>query len=289
MTQTSDRSTSTSWAHFRFSVVGALLSAPPARGELKAALLALAAKSWKHPISGREVQFAPVTLERWYYTARREQHDPVRVLRRAVRKDCGQVSLPGALTATGPRSTGSTSRRCVPCSPSWNAASLPYTTGDWWRALLVVAHMTGWRIGQILALRWQDVDLEAGTAKTQAEDTKGKRDAIVGLHPMVIEHLRRLRSFDPCVFPWQRGRRDLWPVFHEIQEAAGLSEPYYRFHDLRRAFATVNADSMSADALQHLMQHKDYSTTKRYINMAHQVKAAVANLHVPEFLRKKNA
>lgn len=85
------------WGRFRFAVVGALLSAPPPRGELKAALRALAAKTWTHPVTGRDVRFAAVTIERWYYTARREQDDPVGVLRRAVRKDCGQVSLPAAV------------------------------------------------------------------------------------------------------------------------------------------------------------------------------------------------
>jgi putative transposase len=88
-----DRSTAVLWARFRFSVVGSLLSAPPARGELKAAIHSLAEKSWTHPVSGREVRFAGSTIERWYSTARREKDDPVGVLRRAVRKDCGQVSL----------------------------------------------------------------------------------------------------------------------------------------------------------------------------------------------------
>jgi len=41
----------------------------------------------------RDVHFAAVTIERWFYLARREQHDPVGVLRRAIRKDCGKVSL----------------------------------------------------------------------------------------------------------------------------------------------------------------------------------------------------
>jgi len=36
MTKHPTQSTSALWARFRFSVVGALLSAPPARGELKA-------------------------------------------------------------------------------------------------------------------------------------------------------------------------------------------------------------------------------------------------------------
>src|SRR3990172_4337074 len=42
------------WAHLRFSVVGRLLAAPPARGELEAALKRLAAKKWLHPDSGEQ-------------------------------------------------------------------------------------------------------------------------------------------------------------------------------------------------------------------------------------------
>jgi putative transposase len=93
MTQKSDPSTAALWARFRFSVVGSLLSAPPASGELKVALGLLAEKTWTHPVSGGEVHFAVATIERWYYTARREKDDPVGVLRRTVRKDCGKVSL----------------------------------------------------------------------------------------------------------------------------------------------------------------------------------------------------
>ncbi len=97
MTTNSDRPTPTAWARFRFSVVGSLLSSPPAHGELKAALEALAGKTWTHPAHGREVHFSAVTIERWYYKARREKDDPVGVLRRALRKDFGKVSLPPRL------------------------------------------------------------------------------------------------------------------------------------------------------------------------------------------------
>jgi putative transposase len=85
------------WGRFRFGVIGALLSAPPPHGELQAAIRALAAKTWRHPVTGREVRFAAVTIERWYYRARGQQDDPVGSLRRAVRKDCGQVSLQAAV------------------------------------------------------------------------------------------------------------------------------------------------------------------------------------------------
>ena len=93
MNQTPDRPTSDLWARFRFSVVGSLLSSPPARGELKAAIEALAEKTWTHPVSGREIRFAAVTIERWFHQARRAKQDPLGVLRRTVRKDRGQVSL----------------------------------------------------------------------------------------------------------------------------------------------------------------------------------------------------
>jgi transposase InsO family protein len=93
MTKQSQPSTATLWARFRFSVIGALLSSPPAPRSLKHAIQSLAAKTWAHPVTGRDVRFAAGTIERWYYKARRERDDPVGVLRRVVRKDCGKVSL----------------------------------------------------------------------------------------------------------------------------------------------------------------------------------------------------
>ena len=40
------------WARLRFAIIGPLLAAPPAAGDLHEALSALAAKSWRHPFSG---------------------------------------------------------------------------------------------------------------------------------------------------------------------------------------------------------------------------------------------
>jgi putative transposase len=78
------------WAHLRFSVIGQLLASPPAKGDLKAALRALAERSWVHPSSGEPVRFGVSTIERWYYRARRERSDPVGILRRKRRADAGQ-------------------------------------------------------------------------------------------------------------------------------------------------------------------------------------------------------
>ena len=97
MTRSHLSSTADAWARFRFSVVGSLLSSPPAHGALKTAIRDLAEKTWSHPVTGRDVQFSAVTIERWYYTALHQHDDPVAALRRAVRKDCGQISLATAL------------------------------------------------------------------------------------------------------------------------------------------------------------------------------------------------
>jgi putative transposase len=78
------------WAHLRFSIVGPLLAAPPAQGELRPEIERLSSKEWVHPISLQPVRFALSTIERWYYAARAAKEDPVGILRRTIRKDCGQ-------------------------------------------------------------------------------------------------------------------------------------------------------------------------------------------------------
>lgn len=76
------------WARLRFSIIGPLLAAPPRAGELQTALAVLAAKSWRHPITGADIQFGVSTLERWYYAAK-SASDPVAALRNRLRGDVG--------------------------------------------------------------------------------------------------------------------------------------------------------------------------------------------------------
>src|SRR4029079_10669438 len=97
MILTNPSPTGAEWERFRFSVVGVLLSSPPTRGPLPAALDSLAQKTWSHPVTGHDIRFAAVTIARWYYAARRRHDDPVGALRRAGRTDCGKISMPMAL------------------------------------------------------------------------------------------------------------------------------------------------------------------------------------------------
>jgi len=85
------------WAHLRFSVIGQLLAAPPPKGELRAELKKLAARTWQQPITGEPVRFAASTIERWLLRARRERRDPVAVLRRKVRADAGIQQVAAAI------------------------------------------------------------------------------------------------------------------------------------------------------------------------------------------------
>ncbi len=77
------------WARLRFAIIGPLLAAPPARGELQQALRELAAKPWRHPLTGVAMRFSVPTLERWFYAARGSA-DPVSALRRRRRADAGR-------------------------------------------------------------------------------------------------------------------------------------------------------------------------------------------------------
>ncbi len=85
------------WAHFRFSVIGALLAAPPLRGQLQAQIQALADKPWRHPIGGHHFTVGVSNIERWYQKASAAKAGPVEVLKRKIRSDQGRHR---ALSAT---------------------------------------------------------------------------------------------------------------------------------------------------------------------------------------------
>ena len=172
-----------------------------------------------------------------------------------------------------------------------------YKAEDWWKALIVAAFMTGLRIRELMAMRMDDIDLDRGMVLTRAGDNKGKRDALLPLHPVVVDHLRRLGTANDCPLAWLLHQRTLWAEWGRIQKAAGIHLPcsakhehtdachVYGFHDFRRAFATHNAPNLTPEALKKLMQHRSFKTTLGYINLANQVNQAAASYVVPEVLK----
>jgi integrase len=117
-------------------------------------------------------------------------------------------------------------------------ADQPYPPADWWRALMVTGAMTGWRIGQLLALRREDVDLAGGFIITRAKDNKGKRAQRIELHPLAVEHLKRLAGFSPVIFPWTHGLR-IYSEFHALQKTGATQTERRSLVDWCVKFAKV--------------------------------------------------
>ena len=79
------------WAHFRFSVIGALLARPPGKGDLRKEIEKLANRLYVHPTKDAWVTFGASTIERWYYRALNAE-DPIKALGRRIRSDLGKTT-----------------------------------------------------------------------------------------------------------------------------------------------------------------------------------------------------
>ena len=79
--------------------------------------------------------------------------------------------------------------------------------------LLGLLASTGLRVGELLAVRTEDLNLDAGELIARWDDTKAYRDEVVPLHPVVVEHLRKIAGNSPLAFPWPHDPRTLWAEF----------------------------------------------------------------------------
>jgi integrase len=148
-------------------------------------------------------------------------------------------------------------------------------------ALYRVAAFTGLRQGELLGLRWSDVDFVTGLLHVRRNWTdrrekvpKGKKVRSVPMAPAVVDELARLK--DRGVFAadgdlvfcntvgdhlgsWQLRRR-----YYRAVERAGL--PRLTFHCLRHTFGSQVIRQLDGYTLQSLMGHQHYSTTQRYLH-----------------------
>ena len=140
--------------------------------------------------------------------------------------------------------------------------------------------LTGCRRNEILGLRWEDVDFDAGVLHLR--DTKtGAR--VVPLTPPAAEVLEGLprRSGNPWVFPGRkRGthQRNINGSWDRIRKRAGLDG--VRLHDLRHSFASrALAMGESLSMIGKLLGHTRVQTTARYAHLARaSVKASTAKV-----------
>jgi integrase len=148
------------------------------------------------------------------------------------------------------------------------------------------AAMTGLRLGELLALRWMDVDWTAARIRIrqnyvmgQFGTPKSKRstrsvplaDAVGGALERHFQH-SRFQTDDALVFGHPvtgapMYRQGVTRRLHRALRAAGLDD--HVFHDLRHTFGTrMAAAGVAMRTLQEWMGHRDIATTQRYSDYA---------------------
>jgi integrase len=210
------------------------------------------------------------------------------VLRRAVRR--GQLAVNPVDQIDRPRVVANRERRLRFLQPDQIdqlLAALPGDPlGEAERPLYITAAMTGLRQGELLALRWQDVDFRAGRVRVADSYTRGRlgspksRSALrsVPLAERVASALtahRQRSAFaadDDLVFahPQTGHHLDASKLRKRFQDALDRAElPNIRFHDLRHTFGTqMAAAGAPLRAIQEWMGHQDPATTAIYAHYA---------------------
>jgi len=148
-------------------------------------------------------------------------------------------------------------------------------------AIFLTAAFTGLRRGELVALRWRDVDFPNATIRVSASYSEGHltrpksgKVRAVPMAPDVGTALARLgqrerwTAPDDLVFPGATGgfmdASAMYRRFVAAAARAGLGR--LRFHDLRHTFGTTMAANPKVDLrrLQEWMGHADMATTQRY-------------------------
>lgn len=137
--------------------------------------------------------------------------------------------------------------------------------------------LTGWRSGEALGLRWDEVDLARRTATLG--DTKSGR-SMRPLSHAACEVLRSVTRSGDLVFPATRGEGrmsgfpKLWAKIAKLGSLPADVTP----HTLRHSFASLAGDlGYSETTIAALVGHKGQSITSRYVHAADAVLLAAAD------------
>ena len=140
--------------------------------------------------------------------------------------------------------------------------------------------LTGCRRNEILGLRWEDVDFDAGELRLRYTKTGARVVPLTPPAAEVLEDLPRVPG-NPWVFPGKkRGthQRNINDAWDRIRKRAGLDG--VRLHDLRHSFASrALAMGESLSMIGKLLGHTQVQTTARYAHLAREsVKASTARV-----------
>jgi integrase len=143
------------------------------------------------------------------------------------------------------------------------------------RTLVTVAIYSGPRRGELLKLRWSNVDFDLNTINFT--ETKTNKDRSVPMDTIVRDALLKLReqagSAEYVFTNPDTGTRytDIKKSFSAACREAGITN--FTFHDLRHTFGTRLADAgVDVVKIKELMGHSSIVTTMRYIHATDQGK-----------------
>ena len=140
--------------------------------------------------------------------------------------------------------------------------------------LIMVSYRHGFRASELIALRWDQIDLKAGTLLVAR-----LKHGSPSTHPLRGPELRALRAWKreqgdltPYVFTSLRGgpmtRRTVHHVVSEAGRAAGIEFPVHP-HMLRHATGYYLANAgQDTRAIQLYLGHKNIQHTVRYTELA---------------------
>ncbi len=135
------------------------------------------------------------------------------------------------------------------------------------RPLVITALDTGMRRGELLKLRWVQVDLERRVIHVQAFHTKTLTARDVPISKRLLAELQRLWEISPkdtdgLVFGILDNAR---MAFTSARREAGLDD--VRFHDLRHTAATrLIQRGLNLSEVGRILGHSQPQTTYRYVN-----------------------
>ena len=134
------------------------------------------------------------------------------------------------------------------------------------RSILQVGYLTGMRAGEILGLKWKQVDFKTRVITLGAEDTKTEERREVPLNGDLVKILMVVpRVIDcPYVFTY-RGKplvRTKFSFTHAVRKA-GIED--FRFHDLRHcAITNLRKAGVSDNVIMSISGHKTHAMFKKY-------------------------